>query len=400
MVREIFRNLVTAEGTRAARRAGGAAVGLRGAAGRGGSRARRAGGRPSPHGVRGGLRGHVHQATGPMAGSPAMRSHADDGPGVEPATASRNDTGHRRIEIVHESLLTHWPRLERWRTQDADGRARSATSSGRPRTSGTSGDDRTTCCGPGGRTGLRRWRGALRRRSLSALEDGVRAGHDRSRRQAEAAAAPGFRHAPVAASGSGRDNCLALARSETSRQKADAETQRAEASKLLALGQRRAGDVPTAALAYALKSLELADTEAGRLFALRVLQHAPTMILAPAGREQGLDAHSAAFSPNGDWLALGGTSKVQLLHRDGRNPLVLGDYAGQDGVHRSRFRTRERPPGGQPGRRCPGMVHSRRKRAAPWRFRGRSVEAVGEGGRLSHFDHGRAASSPPPLALR
>jgi hypothetical protein len=29
----------------------------------------------------------------------------------------------RRIEIVHESLLTKWPRLVHWQTQDAAGAA-------------------------------------------------------------------------------------------------------------------------------------------------------------------------------------------------------------------------------------------------------------------------------------
>ena len=33
------------------------------------------------------------------------------------------DEGERRqqVEIIHESLLTAWPRLVRWQTQDADG---------------------------------------------------------------------------------------------------------------------------------------------------------------------------------------------------------------------------------------------------------------------------------------
>ena len=70
-------------------------------------------------------------------------------------------------------------------------------------------------------------------------------------------------------------------RSETSRKEAEAEALRAEASKLLALGQRELETDPTAALAYALKSVEVADTEGGRVFAVRVLQHAPTMILDP-----------------------------------------------------------------------------------------------------------------------
>ena len=30
-------------------------------------------------------------------------------------------TGHRRLEIIHESLLASWPRLARWRDQDAEG---------------------------------------------------------------------------------------------------------------------------------------------------------------------------------------------------------------------------------------------------------------------------------------
>ena len=47
------------------------------------------------------------------------------------------------------------------------------------------------------------------------------------------------------------------------------EALRAEASKLLALGQVELERNPTAALAYAIKSLELADTEEARRFALR-----------------------------------------------------------------------------------------------------------------------------------
>ncbi len=39
----------------------------------------------------------------------------------EDATASTIEAeGPRRVEIVHESLLREWPRLVRWQTQDAD----------------------------------------------------------------------------------------------------------------------------------------------------------------------------------------------------------------------------------------------------------------------------------------
>ena len=94
-------------------RSGGAAVGLRREAGRGGSRAGRAGGRAPPHGVRGVE--DVHQAQDPR---PSQRCGVMAKPLQRTAS---NEAGHRRIEIVHESLLTHWPRLVRWRTQDADG---------------------------------------------------------------------------------------------------------------------------------------------------------------------------------------------------------------------------------------------------------------------------------------
>ncbi len=38
----------------------------------------------------------------------------------EVPAADEEDTPHHRIEIIHESLLSNWPRLVRWQTQDAD----------------------------------------------------------------------------------------------------------------------------------------------------------------------------------------------------------------------------------------------------------------------------------------
>ena len=41
---------------------------------------------------------------------------------AEPSSSSAGSNGkHHRIEIVHESLLSQWPRLARWRSQDAEG---------------------------------------------------------------------------------------------------------------------------------------------------------------------------------------------------------------------------------------------------------------------------------------
>ena len=39
----------------------------------------------------------------------------------EAAPEDAGTTGHRRLEIIHESLLAAWPRLARWRDQDAEG---------------------------------------------------------------------------------------------------------------------------------------------------------------------------------------------------------------------------------------------------------------------------------------
>ena len=227
MVREIFRNLVTAEGTRAARE------------------------RAELLSVFGGTGGGGGRADALVDARLLTEYDAPDGPEGSRAT--------RRIEIVHESLLTHWPRLVRWRTQDADG-AQLATSSGRPRTSGTRMGGRTTCSGPGtSYLDYRAWR-ARYSGGLSALEEASRramtalANRRRRRRRMAVAAV-----VAVAVGWSRRRPSL-WSRSETARRKADAEALRAEASKLLALGQTELERYPTAALAYSIKSLELADT--------------------------------------------------------------------------------------------------------------------------------------------
>jgi WD40 repeat protein len=96
---------------------------------------------------------------------------------------------------------------------------------------------------------------------------------------------------------------------------------------LLALAQVELERYPTAAHAYATKSLELADTEEARLLALRVLQDAPTALVAPAAQEESLGALSVVFDSKAEWLAVGGWRKVQLRHRDGRAPVVVeGEY--------------------------------------------------------------------------
>ena len=101
-------------------------------------------------------------------------------------------------------------------------------------------------------------------------------------------------------------------RSEVSRQKAEAETLRAEAGKLLVMGERELDRYPTGALAYTLKSLELADTEAARLLALRILQRVPVARIARVSEALSNSATEIAFSPDGEWVAWGARQKAEI----------------------------------------------------------------------------------------
>ncbi len=89
VVRELFRNLVTAQGTRATRDRQELLSVFQGAAGD--------------------AAGGVLDA---LIDARLLSSYEEPGPGGESLT---------RIEMVHESLLTGWPRLVRWWAQDAEG---------------------------------------------------------------------------------------------------------------------------------------------------------------------------------------------------------------------------------------------------------------------------------------
>ena len=298
IVREMFGNLVTAQGTRAVRERGellsvfdraDAAVGNR---------------------------EQAEEVLNALVAARLLTTYEREG----------DEGGSRQeVEIIHESLLTAWPRLVRWRTQDADGTqlrdqlrqaAQAWQERGRPEDllwSGTAYRDFTVW--------KERYTGGL-----SATEDAfvqAAARHvGRKRRRRRLAAAVGV--AAVAAVAV--TTSVLWRRSEVSRRQAEAETRRAEASKLLVMGERELARYPTAALAYTIKSLELADTEVGRLQATRVLQHAPVARLTGVGAATATS--EIAFSPNGEWIAWGGSQKVELLHWEGERHLVLGDQFG------------------------------------------------------------------------
>ena len=87
---------------------------------------------------------------------------------------------------------------------------------------------------------------------------------------------------------------------------------------------------PTAALAYARKSLELADTPEARRFAVEVLSRGPVARILPVvkiakeleGPESSDYVADLALSPDGNWLATASADNKQVLlfPRDGGAP--------------------------------------------------------------------------------
>ena len=247
--------------------------------------------------------------------------------------AGQSGDNQQLLEIVHESLLFAWPRLVQWRAQEADGaqirdQLRLAAQLWRER----------------GRSEDLLWSGTTYRDfvvwrerypgPLSANESAfARASEQlvlRGRRRKRVATASLL----VAAALVSVITFGLWRQSESSLQRAEAETLRSEAGKLLVMAEREAERYPTAALAYAIKSLELTDTEPARLLALKILQQGPVARIAEVASLPGFE-HSAMdsldFSPDGEWIAWAGQERVETLDRRGQARLVLGDFVRSRG---------------------------------------------------------------------
>jgi WD40 repeat protein len=282
LVRELFRNLVTAQGTRAAR-----------------EREELLSVFPEPE------RAEARVVLDTLVDARLLTQY-------ERQDASGESRPH--LEIVHESLLTHWPRLVRWQTQDADGaqlreQLRQAASlweeKGRPDDLLWSGSSYREFA-----LWRERYAGGLTATETAFAEAATKRAQRarRTRRLAVAALlAVAFAVAAITFALWWRARTQAL---------------RAEASELLALGRLDLVDRPTRALAFVIASLERSDTPEARRFARQaLLQGAAAFVLpAPSGSE--------AFSPDGRWLATGSLEGVRLWSRDGGAPTSLQGTAG------------------------------------------------------------------------
>jgi len=213
----------------------------------------------------------------------------------------------KRVEIIHESLLANWPRLVRWRTQDAD----SAQLRYQLRQAARTWQER-------GRSDDLLWTGSAYREfaswreryagGLTEVEEAfaeAMTSHARRRtRRRRLVVAATFLIAVVAAA-----VFAGLWRRSVR------ETRRAEAQKLLALGQLKLESYPSAAVAHAIASLESADIQAARHLALDALWKGPTALVVDER-----EVEEAWYAAGGDWI-------VQSVERPGELNII-----GKNGV--------------------------------------------------------------------
>jgi WD40 repeat protein len=232
------------------------------------------------------------------------------------------ERAHHRIEIVHESLLNAWPRLVRWQTQDAD----SAQLRDQLKQAAHFWDQK-------GRPPDLLWTGTAYREfevwkerypgALTALEDdfgkAMRGRVLRRRRLGRTAVAP------VIVGLAGIAVAIGVARQQAvqARLRAETEALRAEASKQVALGKLKLETDPTAALAFARKSLEVHDSVEARRLVLEALWRGPVASVLPPLQTL---CNRAAPSPDGQWLACSNWGNaIQLFSWDGKTSRVLSN---------------------------------------------------------------------------
>jgi serine/threonine protein kinase/WD40 repeat protein len=330
VVRELFRNLVTAQGTRASRdRHELLSVFAQ---------------------ISAGHRAEAFRSAAHESPAPQGRPESDAGAVLDTLIDARlltsydvpaadgEEGGQTRVEIVHESLLSNWPRLMRWRMQDAEGaqlrdELRQAAElwekRGNPEDllwTGTSFKEYELW--------RERYGGGLTAKE-EAFAVAMKSRAERRRKQRRIALGAAFAVLGVVVTvfaGLWRQSEEARKQAVRAEQEAQEQAARAEANQLLALGRLEIDRDPTTALAYAIASLERADDFVTRQFALEVLSGGPTWFLADSGGGVSVD-----FSPDGRWLAggVGNEGSLKLWPRRGGEPRVLGTHDGP--VRRTEF---------------------------------------------------------------
>ena len=231
----------------------------------------------------------------------------------ETASPEGQEPGHQ-IEIIHESLLKNWPRLVGWQTQDAD----SARVRDQLRQAAQVWAER-------GRTSELLWTGAAVK-ELQLWRERYSGGLTFT----EEAFSQGMIH--EAETRRRRKRFLITAAFVVLLavvgvvvvlwQQSAAEARRAEAARLRALGQLELEERPSAAIAYAIASLELHDTPEVRRLALEALWEGPTELWINEKKYL-----RPSFSPDGRWLALLHTEttprEIHVFPTAGGDPLIL-----------------------------------------------------------------------------
>jgi serine/threonine protein kinase/WD40 repeat protein len=230
-------------------------------------------------------------------------------------TRGDDDRDHHRIEIVHESLLDAWPRLVRWRTQDADG----AQLRDQLRQAAQLWEQK-------GKTDDLLWTGtayqefALWRErypgGLSDREDAfARAMAARSRRQR--------RRRRTAVAGAFVVLLAVLGVVGMFWQRSERTSRLSEAQRLRMLAAEALETDNTVALALATSILERADDPEVRRLALAALWKAPPRFVMTLPETLPIGQPAAALSPDARWLATAGRQGTWLWPAHGGPPRLI-----------------------------------------------------------------------------
>jgi len=220
--------------------------------------------------------------------------------------------GLRRVEVVHESLLTSWPRLVRWQTQDAD----AAQLRDQLRQAARTWDEHD-------RTDELLWTGSTYREfavwreryagGLTELEE------DFARAMSSYAKRRKRRRRLATATALLVVAALAVVFGVLWRQ-SELETRRAEAANLLSRAQLELESYPSAAVAYATASLERSDSPEARSLALEALWKGPTALVV-----NDVPSYNIAFNSDGRWLVQttdAAPYRVHVIGADGSDELL------------------------------------------------------------------------------